>query len=149
MKKQQVSVVNGVLTVEYPTIGKSFKADLSQYSDAVRGFALIHGFKQKFGDAASGGTPAEKFQMVQRIHESLLNGEWELTATPDHSTIVLEAICNLKKLKLDKVQKVATPEKIKEWASNVRVKAEIARIRATRAAKVADEAEEDDVEIEL
>ena len=82
-KKQRVSVVGTVLTVEYPTINKKFVMDYSKYSASVQVFALAHGFKQKFGDAASGGTPGEKFDEVQAIHACLLAGDWERTATHD------------------------------------------------------------------
>ena len=150
-KKQQVSInEQGVLTVNYPTIGKVFTTDLSKYGQEIHLAAAHHGFKQKFGDAASGGTPAEKYAMVQRIHAGLLNGDWELTGERDTSTIVIEAVCNLKKKKFADVQKVVekNPDRIAEWRSNVQVKAEIARIRAERAAKAADDSEED-IEINL
>lgn len=150
MKKQTVSVVNGVLTVEYPSIGKTFRADLSKYPQSIREDALEHGFKQKFGDAASGKTPAEKYAMVQRIHDSLLAGEWELTATPDRSPIIKEAVSRIKKVKiaqLDKLLDALTEEqrtaKLKEWSTHAKVKAEIAKIIAERAAKAADEQDED------
>lgn len=148
MKKQIIRVNDGVLSVEYPTIGKKFSVDLSIYSDSIRGHATIHGFKQKFGDAESGGTPAEKYAMVQRIHENLLNDSWELVGERDNSGVIVEAICNLKKLKEDVVRKAATPEKLKEWATNAKVKAEIAQIRAKRAAKAAKDSTEE-IEIEL
>ena len=147
MKKQRISIVNGTLTVEYPTIGKKFVADLSKYPQPIQDAAAQHGFKQKFGDAESGGTPAEKYAMVQRIHDNLLGGNWDLVGERDNSAIVIEAICNLKKLKPAAVEKVATPEKVKEWSANVKVKAEVARIRAQRAAKAAEES--DDIEINL
>ena len=157
MKKQQISIVNGVLTVEYPTIGKKFVTDLSKYGQPVQDAAVQHGFKQKFGDAESGGTPAEKYAMVQRIHQGLLEGNWELVGERDNSAIVVQAVMNLKKLKVAQIEKVleklpdaATRKaKVKEWSAKAAVKAEIAKIRAARAAKIAEEADEDEVEIEL
>lgn len=149
-KKQRVSFVAGVLSVEYPTIGKMFKAEVSKYPEAILQAAMVHGFKQKFGDAASGGTPAEKYVEVQKIHESLLAGEWERTAAPDLTPIICEAVARIKKLPLAKVQKAAeaNEEQVKTWGSNPKVKAEILKIRAEKAAKAAEESE-DEVEIDL
>lgn len=145
-KKQRVSVVGTVLTVEYPTIGKKFVTDYAKYPEAVQVAALAHGYKQKFGDAASGQEPAEKYAEVQAIHAALLAGEWERTATPDLTPLIAEAIARIKRLPLAKVQKLPT-EKLKEWGANAKVKATMLQIRAERAAKAAEES--DDIEIEL
>lgn len=148
-KKQKVSVKGMVGTVEYPTIGKTFSADISKYPEEMKTELLLHGWKQKFGDAESGGTPAEKYAMVQRIHENLLAGQWELTGTPDLTPIVAEALSRIKKVKVDKILPILEkePEKVKEYASNPKVKAEIAKIRAEKAAKAAEGA--DDIDIDL
>ena len=150
-KKQKVSMTGWTLTIEYPSIGKTFHADILKYPKEMQEELQKHGAKQKFGDAESGGTPVEKYAMVQRIHEGLLAGQWELTGTPDMSGIVAEAVGRIKKVKPEKILAIfeKMPEKIKEFASNVKVKAEIAKIRAERAAKVADEAEDEDLEINL
>jgi hypothetical protein len=150
-KKQKVAVVGWVLTAEYPTIGKKFSADISKYPQAMKDELCKHGAKQKFGDAESGGSPQDKYAMVQRIHEGLMQGNWELTSTPDMSGIILEAVSRLKKIPVAKLEPIAAknPEKVKEWGGNVKVKAEIARIRAERAQKAADEAEDADLEIDI
>jgi head-tail adaptor len=150
-KKQKVSVVNGLLTVEYPTIGKTFKAELVKYSEAIRLAAMEHGFKQKFGDAASGGTPVEKFAEVQAIHASLLANAWERTATIDLTPLICEAVARLKNIPLAKILKAAEkkPEQVKTWSSNAEVKAEIAKIRAEKAAKAAEAAEKEELKVDL
>lgn len=156
MKKQQVKMVGSVLTVEYPTIGKTFTADVSKYPAAVQAAALAHGYSQKFGDAKSGQTALEKFEMVKRIHESLMAGSWKLAAGPqDNSAIIIEAVSRIKKIKIEKIEKTLVPlteedraTRVKGWADNATVKAEIAKIRAERAAKAAeDDDEELDIEV--
>lgn len=156
MKKQQVKFVGSVLTVEYPTINKTFTADVSKYPDGIQTAARFHGFAQKFGDAKSGQTALEKYLMVQRIHESLMAGSWKLAAGPqDNSAIIIEAVSRLKKIKIDKIEKSLVPlteeeraTRVKGWADNATVKAEIAKIRAERAAKAAeDDDEELDIEV--
>jgi hypothetical protein len=150
-KKQKVSRKGSVVTVEYPTIKKSVSLDVAKVPADMRELLLYHGAGQKLGDAASGGTPIEKFEMATRIIAGLYAGEWELKGTPDTSGIILEAVSRIKKIPLAKLQKAAEadPEKVKTWGANVGVKAEVAKIRAERAAALADEADEEELEIEI
>lgn len=149
-KKQRVSVVGTVLTVEYPTINKIFRTDFSKYNAAVQQFALAHGYKQKFGDAESGGTASEKYAEVQLIHAALLDGEWERVGTRDLTPIICEAVARIKKIPLGKIEKVAagSEEIVKTWGANLKVKAEILKIRSERAAKAAEESDEE-IQIDL
>lgn len=153
-KKQKIEVVGTVITVSYPTIRKSLSRDVSKFEDAVKFEAMIHGFKQKYGDVESGGSPAEKFAMLTRVMESHDAGSWDLTTKADDGAIVIEAVTRIKGLEVEEVRAVvekageAGPEKLKEWRTNAKVKAEIAKIRAERAAAAAEEAEDED-EIEL
>lgn len=132
-------------TVAYPTIGKSFSADISKYPEAIREELTRHGWKQKFGDAESGGTPTEKYAMVQRMHEALMNGQWELTSTVDMTPAILEAVSRIKKLPIKKLEEAAQkhPERVKEWGAHPKIKAMIAQMRAEKAAKAAAESNED------
>lgn len=149
-KKQVVGVVGTVVTVSYPTIGRSVSVDYAKLEAGMQLQSGLHGLKQKLGDAESGGTPQEKYAMAQRIVAGLAEGQWELTATPvDLTPIICEAVARIKKIPLGKIQKAAAAneEQVKGWGSNAQVKAEILKIRAERAAKAAEEA--DDIEIEI
>ena len=148
-KKQIVGVKGTVVSVTYPTLDKSISVDYSALSAAMQLQAGLHGLKQKLGDAESGGTPTEKYVMVQRIIEGLKADQWELTSTIDMTPLILEAVGRIEKIPQAKLQKVAekAPEKVKEWGQNLKVKAEIAKIRAEKAAKAAEEA--DDLNIDL
>lgn len=149
-KKQSITVAEGVLVCEYPEIKKVFRVKLADYPESIKHDAMLHGFKQKFGDAASGKSAAEKFAEVQAIHASLLEGKWERTATIDLTPIICEAVSRLKGIPLAKIQKAAEkkPEQVKSWGSNAQVKAEIAKIRAEKAAKLASESK-DEIAIEM
>lgn len=140
-QKQRVSRVGTVLTVEYPTIKKMFKVDVSSYPSEMREIAEMHGWGQKFGDAKSGKSAEEKFAEVQAIHAAILQGTWERTAHPDLTPIICEAVARLQKIPLPKIQAAAKkkPEQVKDWAANAEVKAEIFKIRAERAAEAAKE----------
>lgn len=147
-KKQIVGVKGTVVSVTYPTIGKTVEVDYAVLSEAMKLQAGLHGLKQKLGDAESGGTPTEKYAMAQRIVEGLKSDQWELTATVDLTPLILEAVSRIKKIPLKKLESANIPaEKVKEWGSSLKVKAEIAKMRAEKAAKAAEEA--DELEINL
>jgi len=148
-QKQRVSRVGTVLTIEYPTIGKKFVVDVSKYPHEMRETAEMHGWGQKYGDAKSGKSAEEKFAEVQAIHSAAMQGQWERTAHPDLTPIICEAVARLTKTALPKVEASAKkkPEQVKEWSSNPEVKVEIAKIRAERAAKVAEAAEKVEIKI--
>lgn len=157
MKKQQVAVSGSIITVTYPTIGKVFRFDTAGYPDVIQVSAKMHGYKQKYGDAKSGQTPEEKYAEVQLIHASLLAGEWERTATPDLTPLILEAVARIKGLKVDlekrtlaKGNKVSTPseEQVKNWGTSQKVRAVMLKIRSERAVKLAEESE-DEIEVEF
>lgn len=157
-KKQRITVDGTVLKIEYPSIRKSLTVDVGQFSDEVKFDAMIHGFKQKYGDAESGGTAAEKYAMVQRIVEAHHAGAWDVAAgARDNSAIILEAVARVKGVPLEQVVAAADAlgdereATIKEWGTNLKIKAMIASIRAERATAAAEEAEadEDDIEIDL
>lgn len=148
-KKQKLSWAGEVLTVEFPSLKKSLVVDVSKYSDDVRHEAMLHGFKQKFGDAKSGMSAAEKYEDVKAIHANLLEGEWARTATPDMTPLICLAVSRIRSIPLEDVLEAAEKagaEKVKEWGSKVKVKAEILQIRKER---LEAEAADDDEEIEI
>jgi hypothetical protein len=157
MKKQEVSTQGTVITCNYPSIGKSFVFDTAKYPASVQEDAKMHGYRQKFGDAKSGKSAGEKYAEVQLIHASLLAGEWERTATPDFTPLILEAVARIKGLKVDlekrtlaKGNKTSKPseEQVKEWSGNAKVRAMMQKIRAEKLAKIAEESE-DEIEVDL
>lgn len=65
--------------------GKKISIDCSKLSEDIKTHAMLHGLKQKLGDAAaiardtSTGKPATietKFQAMQEVLDRLLNGDW-------------------------------------------------------------------------
>lgn len=146
MKKQEVSHVGSVITCNYPSIGKKFVRDVSQYPASIQEDARMHGYEQKFGDAKSGKSALEKYNEVLLIDASLMQGEWNRTAKPDPTPLILQAVARIKGLKVDlekrtlaKGNKVVTPteEQVKQWSQDAKVRATILEIRAERAAKEA------------
>lgn len=157
MKKQEITTQGTVITCSYPSINKRFEFDTARYPDSIQQDAKMHGYRQKFGDAKSGKDASEKYAEVQLIHASLLAGEWERTATPDFTPLILEAVARIKGLKVDlekrtlaKGNKVSKPseEQVKEWSANQKVRAMMQKIRAEKLAKLAEESE-DEVEVDF
>lgn len=158
-KKQRLAFTGDTLTVEYPAINKKLIVVCTDLPKEiyVPCEAARHGMKQKFGDAASGLSAAEKYEEASAILASLKSGQWERTATFDQTPLILSAVATLQGLKYDaekgtlsKGSKSATPtpEQVKEWGANPKVKAEIARARAEKAQKVADESK-DELNVDL
>lgn len=151
-KKQKIAVDGTKLTIEYPTIRKSITIDVSRFERELRNEAEMHGWKQRYGDLESGGSPQEKYAAAQKLFAANLIGKWELDAAPrDDSAIIVEAVSRIKGVKVAEVEKALQPlneadraAKLAEWKAAAKVKAEIAQIRAERAKKAADEADDDD-----
>lgn len=155
MKKQRVYREGNIVGVEYPTLGgKKVVCDLKKLTPEISFLGLAHGIGQKLGDAASGGTPQEKFEMATRIVENLYAGNWELTSEGDNGAEVIATIARMKKLKPEQVEKELSKltdeqrdAKVKEWRAHPKVKAEIAKARAEKAQKLAEESDADEIEI--
>lgn len=155
-RKQKITHVGPLYTVEYPTIKKTLKFDVSKFSDEVREEAMYHGFDQKYGDAKSGGTPMEKYEMTQRILAAHEAGSWNVEDRVFDISLILAAVARVKEITVtqakDALAKFGDDDeqiaKAKEWSQNKKVKAAIAAIRAERLAEAAEESDDDDLEIE-
>lgn len=156
-RKQKITHVGPLYAIEYPTIRKMLKFDVSKFSAEVREEAMYHGFDQKYGDAKSGGTPQEKYEMTQRILAAHEAGSWNVEDRVFDLTLILSAVARVKEIShkqaTDALAKFGSDEeqiaKAKEWAQNKKVKAEIAAIRAERLAEAAEESDDDELEIEV
>lgn len=149
-KKQRVYKKGTVAGVEYPTIGKSVELDVMKLTVELQLAGLLHGIGQKLGDAASGKSPAEKYEMACRVRDGLLAGEWELTATRDNTEAVIEAVARVKDIEVDDVREALDdaddPEaKVAEWRQHPKVKAAMKQIAAEKAQEAADASDDDEV----
>lgn len=151
MKKQKITTKGTVVSVEYPTIRKSLTVDVSKFGTDLFLAAALHGVKQRLGDAESGKTPSEKYAMASRIVEEAFGADsWDLpNRDVDTSGIVLEAVARIKGMTFEEVEETLPEgeddrdEKIRELRGHVRVKAEIAKIRAERAEAAAADSDEE------
>lgn len=151
VKVQKTTVEGTVVKLFYPALKKGVEVDVGGFSSKLLLAAAIHGVKQRLGDAESGGTAAEKYEMAQRIIEEAFEMDsWDLTTRVIDPKLVVEAVASVKGVEETEVRAAldrageAAPEKIKEWRGNAKVKAKILEIQAARAKVKADESDEDE-----
>lgn len=122
-------------------------------SDEIRSQAMIHGFNQKVRDSAAGFSKANDysgaFSAMQSVVDNLLGGLWNAKGGNGTGDLV-QAIANLKKIETDEAQGLVDAldeEQMKVVMAKPAIKAEILRIKAERAAKVASAADDEDLGI--
>lgn len=122
-------------------------------AEEIRAQAMMHGFNQKVRDSAAGFSKTSDysgaFSAMQSVVDNLLGGLWNAKGGNGIGDLV-QAIANLKKIEVDEAQELVDAldeEQFKVVAAKPAVKAEILRIKAERAAKVATAAEDDDLGI--
>jgi hypothetical protein len=121
--------------------------------ESMRDSAMFHGINQKVRDSAAGfskdGDYSGAFRAMQTVVDNLTNGLWNAkggTGTAD----LVAAIANLKGIDVEEAQGIIDgldDEQVKTLMGKATVKAEILKIKAERAAKVADASEDDDLGI--
>lgn len=130
--------------------GTTLELDLTKLSAEMQKRLMLHGALQKIGDSYAGakGNFAEGIAAAKSVIDQLLNGVWKAArgegeGKPRLSELA-EAIARIKGVPVERayaaVEK-ASDEQRKQWRSNAKVKAEIARIRAEKAAKELEEAQ--------
>lgn len=124
-----------------------------ELSDEMQDAAMFHGVNQKVRDSAAGFSKdsdySGAFRAMQTVVDNLTNGLWNAkggTGTGD----LVQAIANLKKIEVDVAQTLVDgldDEQLKAVQGKPAIKAEILRIKAERAAKLATAADDDDLGI--
>lgn len=137
--------------------GWKFEVNPKDYPSEIQEDLLIHGAKQKLGDATAGFSKTNDYggakDAILGVHESLMAGVWNREAGGFGVSIddLAQAIAALKKTSVEKAKaavEAAPTEKRKEWASNKKVAALIAEYRAARAKENAKQ-EKDELDIQL
>lgn len=98
--------------------GETLTLGASRLSDELRGYAMMHGLKQKLVDAAAisrnpetgrTATIDDKYDAVKAVYDRLLSGEWNATREGGGATggLLLQALC---RMYADK-----TPEQLRDY----------------------------------
>lgn len=137
--------------------GKELEFNLADLSDEIRQNLLCHGASQKLGDSAAGvkgrlkdslgREPSDEelatgvIEAINGVWKQLSEGDWRASrgegeAKPRVGEVAL-AIARLRNMEVDEVQKLVAAtdkEKVKQWRAHPQIQAEIAKIRAEKAA---------------
>lgn len=134
--------------------GTTVSLDVNELSADQQFNLMMHGLMQKCGDsyASAKGDFALGVASVQKVCDQLLNDQWVASRAsggegkPRSSELAL-ALANIKKLDIAAVTAAvdaATDEQRKAWRKHPAIAAEIARMRAEKAAARAKAAETTD-----
>ena len=146
-----------VMLVAYPAIAKVLSvpvAELSQYNadaDDYTNEALDHGWKQRFGDfraldkdMTDRQKDQEAFERGSTYKEHLLNGgDWKMTPERGLTADLVEALRKIApQFTEEQIRQAAKhdPAQVKGWRADLRVKDEMAKIAARKAAEAVKEA---------
>lgn len=135
--------INGTRLVFTGDNGRELSVSVEQLDDAIRTQALMHGLKQKIGDAAAisrnpetgrSATTDDKFDAMAEVLNRLLSGQWNKTREGGEGGgaggLLFKALC---KIKADK-----TPAEVRAYLE-ARTKEEQAALRKVPAIAAAIE----------
>lgn len=121
-----------------------------EFSDEMKDVGLFHGINQKVRDSAAGFSKDSDYQgafrAMQTVVDTLTSGLWNAKGGSGDSDIA-QAVANLKKIGLDEANEILgglDDEQMKALRGKPAIKAEVLKIKAERAAKVAAASEDDD-----
>ena len=148
-----------VLSVAFAD-GRKMAFDVLDLTPEILGAALVHGLRQKLGDAAAiarntetgaSATLADKINAVMEVAERLSNGEWnKTTRETSGASLLVEALAEMKNVDASEIVAMLagkTDEYKNTLAKNPRVAAVILKIKSERAAKRAESLEIDTDEL--
>jgi len=131
--------------------GKTVLCMPDEMDSAIQRAAMFHGFNQKIRDAAAGFSKDNDFtgafNAMGNVVETLASGLWNAKGGASGESDLAQAVANLKKISLDKASEIVRAldeDQMKALRGKASVKAEILKIKAERAAKVADAADDDE-----
>lgn len=122
-----------------------------EWTDEIKEALLFHGAKQKITDAAAGAeTTQEAFRKMQNVADRLASGLWDARGQdPGIASDLAAALAAVKGITVnDAAERLAKldDERLKGIKNNPLIKAELLRIKAERAAKLAA-ASDDELDI--
>jgi hypothetical protein len=148
-KTQGVNKENLTVTTTLAN-GLKIVACLGDIPEALHPMLMLHGLKQKVGDAASQFSATSDFSgafnAMQRVVDNLMNGLWSAKGGSGAGSDLTQAVANLKKIDLTDAQDIIDDldeEQLTKLLARPAVKAEILRLKAERAMKVAEALDED------
>ena len=134
--------------------GKSLVCCADDLSEEMKFSAMMHGINQKVRDSAAGFSKDSDFggalRAMTSTWETLCSGLWNAKGGASGESDLVQAIANLKGLAIEKAAEIIgglDEDQLKALRGKPSVKAELLRIKAERAAKVAEAADDEDEDI--
>lgn len=131
--------------------GKEVTCQPDKAEASIQRAAMFHGFNQKIRDAAAGFSRdndyAGAYAAMGSVLDTLLSGLWNAKGGASGESDLAQAVANLKKITIEKASaavRALDEDQLKALRGKASIKAELLRIKAERAAKVADAAEDDE-----
>lgn len=129
--------------------GHKSEVELGSLPPNIQNMLALHGLAQKLGDsyASVKGDVAAAVEKYTAVLNQLMAGEWKKAREAGEggarTTELAAAIARFKNVEVERANAVvakATPEQIKTWKGNAKIKAIIAEIRAENAKARAEKA---------
>lgn len=136
-------------------LGNGLRVEVAagQLSADIKQKAMLHGLNQKVRDSAAGfskdGDFSGAFRAMQQVVDNLIGGLWNAKGGSGTGDLV-QAVANLKGIEVGVAEEIVgglDDEQLKALLAKPKIKAEVARIKAERAQKVAEASDEDDLGI--
>jgi hypothetical protein len=131
--------------------GKEVSCRPDEMSESIQRAAMFHGFNQKIRDAAAGFSKDTDFtgaySAMRATLETLESGLWNAKGGASGESDLAQALANLKGFPLEKASEIIRSldeDQLKVLRAKASVKAEILKIKAERAARVAEAADDDE-----
>jgi hypothetical protein len=131
--------------------GKEVVCVPDELSPEMQRAAMFHGLNQKIRDSAAGFSKdndfAGAYSAMRSTLETLESGLWNAKGGASGESDLAQALANLKGFPLEKASEIIRSlddEQLKILRGKASVKAEILKIKAERAARVAEAADDDD-----
>ena len=125
-------------------------------SSAIQTAAMYHGFNQKIRDSAAGFSKdsdySGAFRAMQSTLETLESGLWNAKGGASGESDLAQAVANLKGIELEKAAAAIgglDEDQLKTLRGKASVKAELLKIKAERAAAIADASDDEDDILDL
>jgi hypothetical protein len=136
----KVSIADSVVT--FTSLRGVLRCDADQLAPDIREQLMLHGLKQKVGDAAAlgaGSSDDKKLEAMRAVWEMLCEGEWSkrTPGTGSEESITVEAMARATGATLQQAREVFEGlDKKAQAAMRKSLAVEIAAIQAERAEKV-------------
>lgn len=134
--------------------GLEVQARLDDMSEDMKTALAWHGLSQKVGDAAAGfskaGDYSGAFSVMQQVVDNLLVGVWATRGSGGGLSDLVSALCTLRGLDVAVAQSAVDAmdeDELKRVSTHPQIKAAIAKLKADRLAKAAENATELDLDL--